>query len=508
MLCPTISSAKSSRVWSVWIFGSLVTLSGLSCILGTFYDDEIYNIRQAALSFPNLLEHIKYINSTDIHPPASYLLNRLAFRALGSWKAVQFVNGTLNAAAIAWFYGRTADNFPQRERLAVALTLATAVTSQMWTTSLRWSAYFNPIFLVLYVVATSTRPSITARAAILTVGTVFLFHTAYLTAVAAPVLWGTFVATSFQNLRRRDIRSIAPMLFGGVIACLPQLYVLLKVHLPIYAHGHSFSIPYGFGQSISALVVGTAVFPIDYIPVMFAVFLATAFVASVKNILRDGPVAMLLGGALFGFALLVLSRLGFEGRNAVFLYPIALILIVLTICRSVSWIRLPAAATLVLLQTMSVYGFVFHRDTVKGSFNTPFAQAMREIASLSKACPGKSYVFTHDPVLTYLVEGAGGMVSSPYAPSDVEAHVMHEKDCVLMVVTYRGTLPTEWYAQNVKPLGSEAFRAIRTIYLGYDRFHTIKSWIANESFPAYYITIGAYDVLHEVSVPTWSHLTR
>ena len=64
---------------------------------------------------------------------------------------------------------------------------------------------------------------------------------------------------------------------------------------------------------------------------------------------------------------------------------------------------------------------MFHRDTAKGSFNTPFAQAMSRIADLSRSCPGKAYVFTHDPVLTYLVERAGGKVSSPYAPAERDA---------------------------------------------------------------------------------------
>src|SRR5271155_4843624 len=92
---------------SLCVFSSLTTLSALSCILGTFYDDEIFNIRWAELPFSNLIDFIKYINATDIHPPASYVMNKLTFDALGSWKAVQLVNGTLNAAAIAFFFGQT-----------------------------------------------------------------------------------------------------------------------------------------------------------------------------------------------------------------------------------------------------------------------------------------------------------------------------------------------------------------------------------------------------------------
>jgi hypothetical protein len=495
---------SQSTIWSLCIFGSLVILSGLSCIIGTFYDDEIYSIREAALSFPNLLDFAKHVNSHDVHPPVSYLLNRLTFALLGNWKAVQFVNGTINAAAIAWFYSRTADRFSRREQLAIALALATAVTWQMWATSLRWNAYFNPVFLGLYVVALSPRPSITARAAILTIGTVFLLYTAYLAPVAAAVLWGTFLAVSFRDLQRADIARIAALIVIGAIASLPQLYVLFTVHLPIYVgQGNSFSIARAFAESFSALTVGTAVFPIDYVPLLFMLLLAAACAASAKRMLRDPEIAVLLGGVLLGFVLLVLSALGVQGRTGVAFYPIALTLIVVAICRSPSWIGIPAGALLVLLQVMSVHNFVLHRDTQKGSFNTPFGQATRVIGSLTKACAGNSYVFTHDPVLTYLLQEAGRTVSSPYAETEDKTLPLHAKDCVILVVTYRGVLPHDWYSEHMKPLAADDFHQNRTIYLGPDRFHTTKSLIANDTFPMYYITIGSYEVLHDTSIPGW-----
>ena len=483
------------------VFGTLVVLSGLSCILGTFYDDEIINIRRAALSFSSLYDYVRYINSNDIHPPVSYLLNKLAFDALGNWKAVQFVNGTLNAAAIAWYYRRTVDKVAEGERLGLTFVLATAATSEMWGTTLRWYAYFNFVFLVLYTVALSKKPSVTARAAILAIGTVFLFHTSYLTIVAAPVLWGTFVVRLLPDLRRPDIVRIALILFVTMIACLPQLYVMVTVHFPIYVSTNSFPVLYSIALPIATLTLGNAVFPIDYIPGLFLLLLAFTFVFSIKSILRDNYAAILFGGTLLGMILLVVTPPGVEGRNAAFLYPIALTLIVLMISRSVSWIRLPAMASLVLLQITSVYGFVFHYNTAKGSFNTPFAQTMHEISNASRTCEGQTYVFTHDPVLTYLLEEAGGKVSSIYAPSKIGTLFVRKKDCVLVVRTYRGTMPLDLFTQYGNQFKSETFCKIGTINLGHDRFHTIKTWIGREPSPDYYIAIKSYDVLHDASVP-------
>jgi hypothetical protein len=500
----------SSTTLSLCIFASLITVSALSCILGTFYDDEIFNIRWAALPFPGLTDFIKYINSTDIHPPASYVLNKLAYDALGNWKTVKFVNGAITAAAIAWFGFQIMQRTTGAVRIVLAFALATAAASEMWGTGLRWNAYFNPVFLILYTIALSERPTVTVRAALLTIGTVFLFHTSYLTVVAAPVLWGTFFARSRDDLRPAII---APMVLAGVVTCLPQLYVLLTVHLP-WHHGnlmgsapYVYSLLYSIPQSATTLTVGDATFPIDYVPCLFLLLVAAAFLFSAKRNFRDLNFVMLFGAALLGFILLVITGIGFEGRNAAFLYPISLVLMVQTICRSPSWICFPALAVFALLQITSVFNFVLHCDTAKGSFNTPFPQAMRDISILSNKHTGHTYVFTHDPVLGYLVEEAGIKLSSPYVPTDAIDLSLRENDCVLIVRTYRGVLPPKLNARFMNPLSPEDFRSTQTLNLGYDRFHARKAWIASEPFPDYYITISTYEALHSVTLPGWYNLT-
>jgi hypothetical protein len=497
-------------VSSLWIFGCLVTFSGLACILGTFYDDEFFSIT-SALSYPHLVDYIKYINSTDIHPPVSYVLNKLSYDSLGNWKAIKFINGVVNAGAIAWFYKHAAKKVAPNERLALSFGLATAVTIELWGTSLRWNAYFNPVFLFLYTVALSERQSIITRAAILAVGSVFLFHTSYMTLVAAPVLWVTFVITSYRELQSIVIaRRVALILLIAVIVCLPQAYVLLTMHLPYFfgtlmgGAPYSLSLLHSFLLSTASLTIGSAVFPIDFVPGFFVLMLAVASVSSARRMLRDNNVVVLLGGILLGYILVVVTGLGSDGRGAVFLYPIAMTLMVIAISRSALWIRWPAMASFVLLQIMSVYGFVMHRDTAKGSYNTPFQQAMHEIGHLTGMCPGSTIVLTHDPVLTYLMEDAGDKVLSPYETGVSETRVLREQDCVLIIHTYRGVFDTASSARFNRPLAPDDFRLSQTFNLGYDRFHMIKSWIAKEPFPEYYITIDTYGVLHDTSIRDWT----
>jgi hypothetical protein len=499
-------TAASPTACGLGIFASLVVLSGLSCIIGTFYDDEIYNIKTAALPYLKIIEYINGADTVDVHPPSSYILNKLTFVALGSWKAVKFLNGTLNAAAVAWFYYCMAEKVSCRERFALFFFLATAVTVEMWGTSLRWYAYFNPTFFVLYAIAFSQRLSVISRAAILAAGTVMLFYTSYLTWVAAPILWGTFVATSIKMLKRETIVHIVWILFASLILVLPQLYVFAEIHLP-GSISQTGPILYSTAQSLSTLLLGNTIFPLDYVPVLFLALLTAAAISVATKVFRDEFFALTLGGVILGLILLVTIGIGVKARNAVFLYPAALMLIIISISRSHRAIRLPAMAVMVLVHLIAVYDFIFHCDTVKGSYNTPFSTAMREIGKVTRECPGKAYNFTHDPVMAYLIEEAGGRVSSPYAKTGTaETIFVKEMDCVLVIHTYRGRIPPQVFAQYNNSLELKNFTKVRTIQLGYDRFYMIKARIAKEPFPEYYIAIDVYDARNDASLLDWYDL--
>jgi hypothetical protein len=484
-----------------FVFASLVFLSALSCILGTYYDDEIYNIKVASLPYQAI---IKFINQPfhDVHPAASYILNKITFGAFDNWKAVQLLNGTLNAVALAWFYYWVADKLPPRERFVFLICLSTAATVQMWATSLRWYAYFNPIFIVLYTVALSRWLSIVARAATLAAGSAILFYISYLALVASPILWASFILSSAKELTARAIARIILILVAATIFCLPQLYVFTTAHL-LLASGQTGSILFSAAQSISTLTIGNAVFPLNYIPGLFFLFLAAAAVSSVKRIVKDEILVLILGGVLVGVILLVFSGVGVKGRNAVFLYPAALVLVVTSILRSTLWIRLPALSALVVLHLSSVYGFVFHLNTAKGSYNTPFSKAVEEIGRLRTKCPGRSYNFTHDPVLTYLLEQIGDNVSSPYHPSDMRTLFLRQNDCVIIAHTYHGAVPVKVFMKYSEPLDPQRFRVTGTIHLGYDRFHELKARIGKESFPEFYLAINVYEALNDVYLPDW-----
>jgi hypothetical protein len=128
---------------------------------GSFYDDEISNVRQ--VEGRDIGSIIHTANSTDVHPPGSYVLNALILRLLGSWESVKIAGGCLNALALAVFLFMAFSSLTRGQRLLLAGVLATASTTLLWSASIRWYSYFNPVFTVALGLLLFSTLSRTAR---------------------------------------------------------------------------------------------------------------------------------------------------------------------------------------------------------------------------------------------------------------------------------------------------------------------------------------------------------
>ena len=100
------------------------------------------------------------------------------------------------------FLHQTVGKVATQERLLLTLALATAVTSEMWGTSLRWNAYFNPVFLILYIHDRAIKLALVRWPRSNSRGwrAVLLYYTSYLTVVAAPVLSGNLCFCVVQGI--------------------------------------------------------------------------------------------------------------------------------------------------------------------------------------------------------------------------------------------------------------------------------------------------------------------
>ncbi len=151
---------------------------------GTYFDDEIFNIR--VIAGLNILQIIRHMNSIDVHPPGSYVINKLLLDAFGSWFWVKIAGGIFCAFGLAVFQYQAFDALDTRKRLVLAGLLATSASVVMWgiqsLVRLLRPDFRNDVGVLIFSNASSL-----ARTVVLAISAVLFFHISYLAFVPVPV---------------------------------------------------------------------------------------------------------------------------------------------------------------------------------------------------------------------------------------------------------------------------------------------------------------------------------
>lgn len=412
---------------TVLVFLVLAALTVVSTRVGTFFDDEIATVTMldAARDWRAV---VTVANSGDVHPPLSYVIDFALRQALGSWKAVQLCAGLANAAALAGFAWAAGGVLPRRTWWVLAGLLATMATAVMWGASLRWYAWFNPVFALTLAMQLWAPIRAGTSAVLLAISAVLLFHLGYLAVVAVPLLGCVWLWRYRPVLRNRDLVIAAAATALALALCLPQLHVFLTVHLAAQGPQRG-NMGAAMLQSTITVLLGNAVFPLGVLPLAAA---AVGGGAIVRLLARPGaraaamPLVVLVGA---GLVMLALTGLGYKPRNAVFLEIAALPVLAAALTALPRGARTGALIVIGLFQLQGVANVALHRDTAKRSFNTPYRAVVAAIERLGADCP-RTVVTHNDHVLTYLLAPLPLMQSGALSPSQTIA--LRPGDCLLV----------------------------------------------------------------------------
>jgi hypothetical protein len=142
------------RVAALWVLAPLLLISAFAVLGKPPYDDEIINFHY--VEGKDLASIIHTSNSEDVHPPGSYVINAFLYHLFGSWDRVKAFGGCLNALALSFFLWLAYDKVSDRQRIWLIGMLATASTIVLWGASVRWYAYFNPLFTMTFAIIAFT----------------------------------------------------------------------------------------------------------------------------------------------------------------------------------------------------------------------------------------------------------------------------------------------------------------------------------------------------------------
>jgi hypothetical protein len=472
------------------VAGTLGTIATVATLLGSLYDDEIANIQiVASHDLPTI---IHTVNSVDVHPAGSYLINKWLHDLLHSWAAVKIIGGWLNALGYACFTWFAYEKLQPRARPWAIFILATTASVVLWGASVRWYAYFNPVFAATLGIILFSDWRLGTRSVILGMAAVVLFYLSYAAFCAVPVLLIIHVGREFHRWPARDIRTLALVAGLALLACLPQLIVFATVQAT-RTTGQTGSALQSALQLGMTLVLGNAVFPIAFLPGLYAgvTLLVLGWLLMTRQLSPSDRLTLV--ALLVGVACMIATGIGVKPRNSVFLLPLMTLLLAAALASLPPWPRAAAAALVVIYQAVGIWNVVAHVNTTKGSYNTDFRGIMADIHAWQHDC-GALVVVNHDPVLSYLLQEAQITQSSPYSFVKRKYANLETGDCIIAVKTYRGVVPLATIQQLDAPLSSDAAVPLKVHDIGPDPYHDVKQWIAHDVFPTHYAHVELWQV--------------
>jgi hypothetical protein len=491
------------RCLAIVVAAAITTLSVFAVKTGFAYDDEIFNFR--LVSANNVWDIIDIVNSKDVHPPGSYIINWLLFKLLSSWSATKIAGGVFNAFSLTVFFWLAQPKLVRLQSIVLALVLATESTFVLWGASVRWYAYFNPLFAVALGITLFSDRSIMLRTVVVGVAGTVLLYLSYAAFCAIPVLVAVHIGRIFCDLRRRDIVLLGATALIVSFACLPQLLVLARVQIAA-TNGQVASPAIAFVQTATTLVFGNAIFPIGLAPLLFALIMVpivTTFLASRKFSAVD---KLVIGGLALGVLCLSLTGLGGKGRNAVFLLPLVALVIASSINALPRFAALIGGAALLIYQAIGVSNVVAHEGTAKGSYNTDYVGVLRQIVRWEETCDKGVVVLNHDVVLSYQLDQVGIAQSSPYVEPTTPRVDLSEGECVIAVKSYRGNFSRQLVERLYDALNTQLLESHAKVEIGRDRDAQFKTWVAHELFAPYYVELELFLARDRMSLQGWHQL--
>lgn len=444
------------------------------------FDDEFFNIR---LVEQYELQAFFVTQTTDVHPPASYLINALLYKVFGSWSAVRVLSALMTCSALIYL----SENLKQREGIysatIVFLLIALNPAVLMWGTSLRWYAYFFPVLLWVLVLPQIFGFFYWAK---LVSGILFLGYTSYLSFLISPVLIFMYWIASPQN-RQVKLKFLAPMLIIAFLAYLPQFDVFLNVHYPLRdgQMGSLFS-------SVVGLFVGQisnqGVFPLSVPGIVGAIgFILTASSVLISKTFKPVKENYNFPSYFSVICLMLLTGISSKFRNLVIAVPFQALWLgtLQTSARLKKWYHL-GLFMIFIGNFWGVINVVNHRDTTKNSWNIPVEEVMEYLDIENIKCDQDTVIFVHDPVISYHLEEAYFAVVGPYSDSLVDLD--REYQCAFVISTFAGVISHERYEQMIRDVDRVVSSSVEVVSFQEDPFYDFKHQLDNR-YPRFSVII-------------------
>jgi len=434
-----------------------------------YYDDEIFNLSKMTWGYSEIFANIQ---GGDIHPPLSYLINKFLFDTFSSYKAILIFSIILNASALGYFYKfaekKQDDNY---SKILLFILVFLSGGLLLWTNSVRWYAYWVPLFIILYTYLLKHQSLTTKNIFFVSFLLVAMTYVNYLTFLLLIAL-----AIYFIMLRRKDINLKNIFLFCLIYFSLStyQIFVFITVHMQ--NKGSQVSDIFNSAlNGIYGVLNGGSVFIADPIFLLYSIATLFIIVVGFKNLIYRKEKNPLLWQSV-AFLIVLLSLMVITGvsgkyRNNISLsIPFYFILTyIFAYIKNINIKRIYIVIVL-LLSITSIFNLVTHTNTSKNSYNMPISKLDKILSS-----PNDKLIFTYDPTTFFHFSNKGYRVY--YLLKNQEEMSISKGTGIYLIQTYQGSLPDEKYRRvlNLYKLLSATMDTIKIDKLGIDKYSSIKN---------------------------------
>jgi hypothetical protein len=468
-----------------------------------FYDDEVATIQ--FISNTSFWAIWSVANSMDVHPPLSYLINRMFW-----WPRcpeLLFMPSILLNAATTWYFYRAAEPLTRGWQARTALFLLTFCNPEllMWGVSIRWYALFIPITTLM--ITRLLFYDVNRRAILISVLMLaILTHTCYLTLFLLPVVFGLMAV----RCGRANFRWVALGVAGYALLTAYQYYIFATVHSgssSTQRGGLIIALVY----TLTAVCNGSTVFPAEPVAIFKALMTLAVIGFGLPAIRRNTPnrrvlltLAILIG---FSFALLVLSGVGMKMRNASYLNPWFCLFTVLLLGGARQWLKTGFMVSTVLFTCLSLYNVLNRCETLKDRYNFPVRETVRILVEMRQKSPHQQMVvYTYEPTIAFELERKGFQVFSPTIArvDDLRQASVHPGDQIAFIHHEKGSWSDETIAA-ISALQQQVTNSVRgkisTFELGHNKWHALKSKLFRREFHPYYLTLTVIGIENDQNIP-------
>lgn len=405
-----------------------------------FYDDEIFNLRKMPFSLSEIFFKAQY---EDVHPPLSYILNKLIYELFSSYKAILVFSVLLNVSALTYFYKyavKELDSIYSKILLFMFVFINSGLL--LWTNSVRWYAYWIPLFIFLYTNLFKYKSELSSKHfAILGLLLSLMTYLSYLTLLLLIIIFLLLFYFRRNDFRIKNIITFATIYFS---LSSYQIYIFFTVHIHNRAHQTNDFIE-SLLNAIYGVINGGGVFIVSPIFVVFSLFTLVIIIKGGKSFFADknSPHSLLFVQSIFLLIslLTLMISIGVSGKyrnNIALSIPFYFILShLLSYIENINIKRIYVYYAAVFLIT-STFNLITHQNTAKNSYNLPITKL------ISFLYPHKNKLtFLFDPVIDFHLKNKQYETVDVY--NETPKNILIKGSYIYLIKTYQGALSDNQY---------------------------------------------------------------